>query len=140
MPEQVNMLAKGAPIPQSIGRCADLYAETRAVRLAMEKEVKAVAEREAEIREHIINNLSKSEDTGASGLRYRAQIVNKTVPKIAEGDAGWPKLWAFIAKNNRFDLLQKRLGEKAVEDMWENGEAVPGVDKFNTPTVSITKI
>ena len=142
MSEQGNadMLVKGSPLPKSIGRCADLYSDVRSVRLAMEKEVALVAARETEIREYIIDNLSKSDDTGASGLRYRAQIVTKTVPKIVEGEAGWPKLWAFIAKNNRFDLLQKRLGEKAVSDMWEAGEDVPGVEKFKTPTVSITKI
>jgi hypothetical protein len=136
----VDNLTKGAPLPKSIGLRADLYSDIRAVRLAMEKEVAAVKEREAEVRESIIEDLSKSDDTGAAGKRYRAQIVTKIVPKVAEGADGWPKLWAFIAKNNRFDLLQKRVGEKAVADMWEAGEMVPGIEKMRIPEVSITKI
>jgi hypothetical protein len=129
-------LAVGAPLPKSIGKCADLYSDVRALRLAMDKEVEAVKAREAEIREHIIGNLSKSEDTGAAGLRYRAQIVMKDQPRAVD----WPALWAFIAKNNRFDLLQKRLGEKAVMDMVEQGEKLPGVEVIHIPDVSITKI
>lgn len=132
----VDMLAAGAPLPKSMGRCADLYSEVRALRLAMDKEVDAVKARETEIREHIINNLSKSDDTGAAGLKYRAQIVMKDVPRAAD----WTLLWAYIAKTNRFDLLQKRLGEKACTDMIEAGETPPGVELMHIPDVSITKI
>lgn len=135
----MDNLTKGAPLPASIGKCADLYSDVRTVRLAMEKEVASVKEREAEIREHIIDNLSKSEDTGAAGLRYRAQIVMKEVAKV-EYDGGWTKLWAYIQQTGRFDLLQKRLGEKAVAETWAAGESIPGVEAMKIPEVSITKI
>jgi len=131
-----NPLEVGGPLPKSVGRCADLYSEVRGLRLQMDKEVDAVKTREAEIREHIINNLSKSDDSGAAGLKYRAQIVMKDVPRVTD----WTKLWAFIAKNNRFDLLQKRLGEKACSDMMEAGETPPGTELMHIPEVSITKI
>src|ERR1700704_4488428 len=97
-------LAVGSPMPQSIGRCADFYNDVRALRLAMDKEAEAIKARESEIREHIIANLSKSQDTGAAGLRYRAQIVMKVVPKLAD----WAGFTAFVQKSGRFDLLQKR--------------------------------
>ena len=132
----MNNLELGAPLPTSIGRCADLYAEVRALRLAMEKETEEVKKRETEIREHIIENLSKSDDTGASGLKYRAQIVMKVKPKLAD----WQAFTGYILEYDRFDLVQKRVGEKAVEDMWDAGEAVPGIEKMNIPDVSITKI
>jgi hypothetical protein len=129
-------LEVGGPIPRSIGRTADLYNDVRQLRLAMEKEAEKVKARETELREYMIANLSKSDDTGAAGLRYRAQIVSKDVPRAAD----WAKVHAYIRKNDRFDLLQKRLGEKAVMDMWEQGEAIPGVEVVKVPDVSITKI
>lgn len=135
-----SALEVGAPMPKSIGRCADLYHDVRELRLLMEKEVEAIKSRETEIQEWIINNLSKSDDTGAAGLRYRAQVRSETKPQVNEEQGGWKALWAFIAKNNRFDLLQKRLGEKAVADMWDAGETVPGVAKVHVPKLSITKI
>lgn len=135
-----DALALGGPLPKSLGRCADLYHDVRELRLAMEKEVEAVKSRETEIQEHIINNLSKSDDTGAAGLRYRAQVRSETKPQVNELEGGWKAVWSFIAKNNRFDLLQKRLAEKAVADMWDAGEEVPGVAKVHVPKLSITKI
>lgn len=136
----MNPLEPGAPLPESIGRCADLYKEVRDIRLAMDKEVERVKAREAEIREHIIANLSKSQDTGAAGLKYRAQIVMKRIPKFAEAN-GWGVFVSWVRKNDRFDLLQKRLSEKAVMDVIEQeGRVLPGLELINVPDVSITKI
>lgn len=126
----------GAPLPASIGLCADLYAEVRELRLAMQKHVDEVKARESEIREHIIDNLSKSADTGAAGKRYRAQVVTKPKPNVID----WNAYWRYIAETFRFDLLQKRINERAVLDMLEEGENVPGVERFHAVDVSITKI
>jgi hypothetical protein len=127
---------EGAPLPQSIGLCADLYAEVREIRLAMQKHTDMVRARETEIREHIIANLSKSDDTGAAGKRYRAQVVTKVQPSLKD----WDLLTGYILRNKRFDLLQRRLSDKAVKDMWDDGILVPGVERFNAVDVSITKI
>lgn len=132
-------LLVGSPMPKSLGRCADLYHDVRDLRLLMEKECEAIKARETEIQEHIIRTLPKG-DTGASGLRYRAQIKMEDKPQVDETKGGWPALWEFIAASKRFDLLQKRLGEKAIADMWEQGEAVPGVAVVHVPKLSITKI
>lgn len=129
-------LEVGHPMPPSIGLRADEYHDVREVRLMMEKEVEGVKARENELRESIIADLSKSADTGAAGLRYRAQIVMEAKPKIED----WAKLCKFVAEQGRFELLQKRLGEKAVEEIWDAGYAVPGVEKMRVPEVSITKI
>ena len=126
----------GAPMPRSIGLCADLYSEVRELRLAMQKHTDTVKERETEIREYIINNLSKSDDTGAAGKRYRAQIVRKVVPSVTD----WTKLWDYVKKTGRFDLLQKRVSDTAVKDSWETGNEIPGVDRFHAVEVSITKL
>ena len=126
----------GNELPSSVGLCADLYKKVRDLRLAMQKQVDAVEAREKEIRDHIINNLSKSPDTGAAGKKYRAQIKQTTVPTAKD----WDKIRAFMVENDRFDLMQKRLSNKAIEALWEEGVEVPGVDKFNKIDVSITKI
>ncbi len=127
---------EGSPLPPSIGLCADLFAEVRELRLAMQKHVDAVKAREKEVKDFIIDNLSKSDDTGAAGRKYRAQIVSKEVPTLKD----WDAFTAFVVAHSRFDLLQKRLSDKAVKDLWEDGAEVDGVEKFNAIDVSITKI
>jgi len=137
MTDALTRLDKGYALPPSIGRCADEYAEVRAIRLAMDKEVERVKARETELREHIIANLSKSSDTGAAGLRYRAQIVLKKTFKATD----WPVFHSWIRKNDRFDMLQKRLSDTAVKDFIETeGRDLPGIEVVNVPDVSITKV
>lgn len=134
-----DIMKVGSPLPTSMGRCADLYHDIRDLRLAMENEVKEIKARESEIKEHLINNLTKGEDTGAAGLRYRAQIVTKRKPILSPD--GWGAFTSWIRKNNRFDMLQKRLSDKAVMDFQEEeGRTLPGLEIMNVPDVSITKI
>ena len=138
-----DYLALGGPLPASMGGCADLLHDLKELRLQMQKEVDKIAARESEVRNHLIENLSKRDDTGAAGRRYRAQVVTKTKYRVLTGDGqdGWGLVYSWIRKNDRFDMLQKRLSDKAVED-WvaENGRELPGTEKFNAVDISITKI
>ena len=132
-----DYLKLGSPMPASIGRCADLYSDVRTLRLSMAKEVEAMQARESEIKTYIIDNLSKSIDTGAAGLRYRAQIVTKRKFNISD----WGILTSWIKKNDRFDMIQHRLSDTAAKDFEEvEGRTVPGTEAVNVPDVSITKI
>lgn len=134
----------GAPIPPNMGAVADEYAQTRKFRLAMEKIVEPVQARESELREHMIRNLEKTRgqggDTGAAGRLYRVQIKDKETPKVID----WPKFWRWIADNDRFDLLQKRLSDKAVMDTLDNSASpdfmIPGLETILVPDVSVTKV
>ena len=127
----------GDPLPEALGACADLYHQVRDIRLAMDKDVEAVKKRESEIKEHLINNIPKSGNTGVAGLLYRAQIVVKDTVKVAD----WGVFHSWIRKNDRFDLLQKRVAETAAKD-WiaETGKPMPGTEIVKIPDVSITKI
>lgn len=132
-----DIMKVGAPLPVAMGRCADLYHDVRELRLMMEKEVEEIKARENEVQEHIIRNLSKSEDTGAAGLRYRAQVVVKPKPTIIE----WGVLCSWVRKNDRFDVFQKRLSDTAVME-WNEAESriMPGTQVIQVPTLSVTKI
>ena len=126
----------GSPLPDSLGRCADMLHEVRATRLEMEKMVASVKARETELKDHIIDSLSVGDDTGAAGHEYRVQVVTKPKATIAE----WEAFTRWVAETGRFDCIQRRLGERAVLDMIEAGEIPPGVEKVNVKDVSLTKI
>ena len=50
----------------------------------------------------------------------------------------WTSVWGFIKDNDRFDMLQKRLGEKAVSDyLDETGELPPGIDMFQEYEINV---
>lgn len=138
-----EIMQVGKPLPQSLGRCADLFHDIREIRLAMQKEVEEVKARETEIEEHLIASLSAREDTGASGLKYRAQVVTKRKPRISDDKGGWPIFWSWIRKNDFMNMVQRRLNEKALEEYMEDNperETIPGCEMVNVKTVSITKV
>ena len=123
--------------PESLGECVDRYREKRDLRLAMQKEVDAVADEEKAFKAHILQQITEQAGTtGVAGERYRAQRTEKRVPKVVS----WPDVHAWIAKHNRFDLLQKRLSDKAVIDMWESDQEVPGIESAVAVDLSVTKI
>lgn len=130
-------LKQGDPIPEDLGAVVDAYRDVREIRLLMQKEVEAVEARERELREHILANLSKStHTTGVAGRRFRAQRVEKVVPAADD----WTKIHAYVQETGRFDLLQKRLSDKAVSDAWDEGDEIPGVERFIKVDLSVTKI
>src|SRR5579872_6863440 len=49
-----DILEPGAPLPVSLGSCADLLHDVRTLRLSMQKEVDVIEAREKEIRDHLI--------------------------------------------------------------------------------------
>jgi len=126
-------------IPSNMGAVADLYMEVRTLRLAMEKEVKPIQQRESELREYMIANISKSRDeggdTGAAGKYYRVQIKDRETLRVTD----WNELHRYILENDRFDLLQKRPNEKPILELLDD-EPVPGVEPMLIPEVSVTKI
>lgn len=127
---------KGSPIPTGVGAMADEYSLVREERLRIEKEAAEVKKRETELYNCIMSTLDESTDTGASGKLYRVQRIEKDRANVKE----WPELWGYIQKNGAFDLLQKRLNEKAYMDQIEAGEAIPGVVVEPVPTLSFRKV
>jgi hypothetical protein len=123
------------PFPKSLGACADALYAIRVEKAAAAKALKEIEERQTKLTEHIIDTLPKG-DAGAVGKV--AKVVVGTVPVPIVED--WDKFYAYVAKTKRFDMLQRRLGDAAVKEMWEAKKTVPGVGTFNRVTVSLTKV
>jgi hypothetical protein len=122
--------------PPTVGACADLLYTTRQERLVEQRDIAEYEAREKALKEHLIATLPKSDQTGAVGKVARAQIVTETVPAVED----WEKLYKFIKRNNRFDLLNRAVNAAAVREMWDNNKVVPGVGTFTVVKVSVTKL
>lgn len=68
-----------------------------------------------------MNAIGTTQLKGSEGTAYREL-------KRRFNGSDWGLIWAYIKENDRFDMLQKRLGEKALNDfLEETGELPPGV-------------
>lgn len=127
--------------PKTLAAAADDLFKIREQRLAKQKEVDALQAQETALSEHLIANLPKSEATGVAGKTCRVAIVSKTIVSINN----WDAYYGYIAKESKknpgvWSLLQKRVGEAAVKEMWEAGKVVPGAERMLVPKLSINKL
>lgn len=126
-----------AELPVSLGECVDRLHDLRELRHAVEKESALIGERERALKAHILASLSQQAGTtGVAGSRYRAQRTEKHVAAVKD----WALLHAWIRETGRFDVLQKRLLNSAVLDMWEADLDVPGCEPAIAVDLSVTKV
>lgn len=122
--------------PKTLGACADRFYELKQKRLVVQKEVAKIEEEEKALKAHIIDNLPKSEASGVAGKLCRVSAVVKEIPQLKDDEA----FFKYVKKTGRFDLMQRRLSDAAIKELWEDGKEVPGVEKFNAVTLSVNKI
>jgi len=123
-------------IPTGLGACADLLYRVREERLNMQRDVKEYEDFEKELKRHLIDNLPKSDATGAAGKVARVQIEVEAQPVVED----WDKFYTHIKKKGEFDLLNRAVNRAAVRERWDAGKPIPGVGKFNATKVSVTKV
>lgn len=123
-------------LPKTLGACVDLFYKTRQQRYKLNKEVEALEKLESAISEHLINEVPKGESSGVAGKIARVSLNTKIVPQVSD----WDSFYKYVKRTGSFDLLQKRLATKAVEDRWENKKEVPGVAKYNAIKISLNKL
>lgn len=123
-------------IPPTAAACADLLYTTRLKRLALQKDVDALAAEETQIKEALINALPKGDATGVAGKIARVTIVVKQVPQAED----WTLIQEYVRKHKAFDLLQRRLNNKAVLERWADKKVIPGIATFNEVSVSCVKV
>jgi len=129
-------MAKKIRIPKTMGACADLLFKTRRDRLKLAKAADALKADEVLIQEYIIKNLPKSRATGVSGKLATVTIKKKRIPVVVD----WKKFYEHIRKTKNWDLMQRRLSNAAIEERWEAGKKVPGVDTHTIVSVGLSKI
>jgi hypothetical protein len=123
--------------PKSLALCADKYYQLRQQRLKLQKEVDAIAAEEQAYKQHLIDNVPKSQATGVQGKVARATIVTKEEPQVEDQDA----FRKYMNRTKRFGLATKlRPSVPAIRELWEDGKEVPGVKRFTVVTVSLNKV
>ncbi len=130
------MAKKAYKFPKSMGVCADQLYALRDKRIAESKKLDEMVAEESALKNHIIENLPKSEQTGASGKTANVKVVTKEIPVVEN----WDDFYGYVRKTKRTDLLQKRLSEGAIAEILDAGKKVPGIGTFDKVTLSLTKV
>jgi hypothetical protein len=122
-------------MPKTIGEAIDLLYSMRTERLAFQKQVDDAQEKETILKKHIIQNFAAVDLEGARGLTATASLKRTTQANVLD----WDAYHAYIVDNDAWDLVQKRTSITALKERWENGEQIPGVEKYEVLDLSLTK-
>ena len=71
--------------------------------------------------------------TEVAGQLARAKMGLKSVPRVSD----WQEVYAYIQVTGSFDLLHKRIGTKAVEERWNIGQNIPGIEQVVIPDIQV---
>ena len=134
----IAQLLAADPTQMKLGDVVDGYRDIREVRLAMEKEVEAVAAVERAFKNQLINSISKNDEKGVYGLRFRATIKMKTLPKVKDGD--WAELHRYVYETGDLAVFQKRLNDSHIMELVEAGKTPSGIEMMHIPDVSVVKL
>lgn len=119
----------------TLGQAIDQLYEARAERLAKAKEVKDLQIKEAAAKVQVLALLRDAGLEKASGKLATAGITTEDIPFVKD----WDAVFGYIKDNDRFDLVQRRIGVVAWRDLFRDNILVPGTEAAVDTDISLTK-
>ena len=120
-----------------LGNIVDAYYKAREERLEHDHKSEELKKDETYYQELIIQQLKLQEITAIGGKLISVKLAPvKNKPHVTD----WPEFYKYIIKTKDFSLLQRRPGEAAIAERWDDGKVVPGVEKFPVYTLSVSKV
>lgn len=129
-------LTKAPKKPASLGVQIDAIFKTREELRALQEQEKEV---EARIREQELVLMETMEREGVD--RSTGKLATVSISETLTGNVvDWDVFWAFVFKTKAAHLLQRRISDPAVRELFETKGAVPGVEPFKKRKLNIRKV
>ena len=118
--------------PLSLEKRATLYRQVRDKRLEMKHEMEEMQSLETRLKDSLLEDIEV--DTGHIFGGYAFSVVSKEKPALDD----WNDFIQGVVASGRYDMLQKRLADKAVTDT-ADWHKLPGVKRIFVKSLSVTK-
>lgn len=122
--------------PLTIGQATDEMWALREKKRALEAQIKTIEEQMKSLEETVFGLMDAQDTRKAEGQHASVSINESTVGTVED----WDAVWAYIAKNKYFHLVQKRLSDPALRELWQLGKVVPGVQPFKKRSLSVRSL
>lgn len=137
-PDSKDTATEAAPQykwPKTNGGLADRLYTLRQARIELERQAGKMEEEEKALKKWIIDVFTRDGLTAAKGKFGSASTQEVEVP-VYEDDV---KFYAYLKRTGDFHLLQRRLNDTAIREMWAKKKVVPGIGSFKITKVSVNK-
>lgn len=117
-----------------LGTLVDQMGRLRDQKRAAEAKAKEISQK-LNAKEQELHQAMKDEGVNeAAGNLFKVKRNKKTHASVVD----WNKLYAYISRTKSWDLLQRRVSDKAFVDRYEAGKKVAGVEPFTKYSLSLT--
>lgn len=134
MPAGSNKVVKKGPPP--IGLQIDaLYVLKQ--KLAKHQEAEKVIQAEISVAETALMELMEAQHVDKSTGKTATVSISET---LTGNVVDWDAFWAYIFKTKQSQLLQRRISDPAVRELFETKGKVPGVEPFTKKRLNVRKL
>lgn len=123
------------PTAETLGARADALYALRERRLELQREVEALKAQESQLRDEAIAELKQQGLHAARG--DVATISHRKVNRFGVDD--WDKTLAAIRRRKLWQLLERRVAQRACAELHEHGKLPAGIGVVEVDDLSITK-
>lgn len=116
-------------------KLAQSYYAARFSRLAADKVAAGLKETETALKQQLMDTLEANNINAVGDKQHIYALVQSMEPTVED----WGKFYTHIRRTGEFELLFRRINPASVKERWELNQKVPGVGKFPTVALSVTK-
>lgn len=120
---------------KDLSKLVDEYHAAREARLKLDREAEKLAELERGFKDAIIAHMEEQKVSTVGGTSCTVKLKITPKPTVKN----WQEVYEYVKSNDAFDVLYKRVNEKAISERQEQGEEVPGLEWFLVATLSVSK-
>lgn len=122
--------------PPSLGATTDKMWQLREDKRALDAKLKVVEGQIKELETTLFDLLDAQDTRKAEGKKASVSIGEAVVANVEN----WDALWPYIVKNKFFHLIQKRVSDPGMRELWALKKVVPGVQPFTKRTLSVRSL
>lgn len=126
---------KGAAKP-TLGATIDTMWGLREKKRALDAQVKTLEGEIKDLESTMFELLDAQDTRKAEGKNASVSIGESVVCTVED----WDALWPWIAKTKNFHLIQKRVSDPGMRELWGMGKVIPGTQPFTKRTLSIRSL
>lgn len=120
----------------TLGAAIDSMWGLREKKRSLDAQIKTV-EADIKLLETSMFELLDAQDTRKAEGKNASVSINESVVCNVED---WDALWPWIAKTKNFHLVQKRVSDPGIRELWALGKVIPGTQPFTKRSLSLKSL
>ena len=132
-PPRAKAVKTASPPVVTLGTSIDKLWQLREDKRSFDAESKKVEIQIKELEALMFGLLDAQDTSKAQGKKASVSIHETVVGNVED----WEALWPYIAKHKFFHLVQKRVSNPGLRELWALGKKTPGVTSFTQRTLLV---